>query len=63
MLDKDSRGNFKKIKNLMHVGAMQYPGGGRNDIPNRLKRQYMIFNMILQFTVEGIYDPIIKHQF
>lgn len=47
MLDKAQRGNFRNIKNLIYVGAMQHPGGGRNDIPNRLKRQSMIFNMIL----------------
>lgn len=29
---------FKNIKNLVYIGAMQHPGGGRNDIPNRLKR-------------------------
>ena len=49
------------IKNLIYIGAMQHPGGGRNDIPNRLKRQAMIFNMILPVSVEGIYGPIIKH--
>lgn len=63
MLDKAQRGNFKNIKNLIYVGAMQNPGGGRNDIPNRLKRQHFIFNMILPLSVESIYGPIIKHQF
>ena len=38
MLDKAQRGNFMGIKNLIYIGAMQHPGGGRNDIPNRLKR-------------------------
>lgn len=63
MLDKAQRGNFKNIKSLIYVGAMQHPGGGRNDIPNRLKRQHFIFNMILPLSVESIYGPIIKHQF
>jgi dynein heavy chain len=35
-LDKAQRGSFKSIKNLSYVGAMNHPGGGRNDIPNRL---------------------------
>ena len=47
MLDKTMRGSFKNIKNLLYIGAMNHPGGGRNDIPNRLKRQFLIFNMIL----------------
>lgn len=62
-LDKAQRGNFKNIKGLTYIGAMNHPGGGRNDIPNRLKRQNFIFNMILPLSIEGIYGPIIKHQF
>lgn len=62
-LDKAQRGNFKSIKNLSYVGAMNHPGGGRNDIPNRLKRQFFIFNMILPLSIEGIYGPIVRFQF
>lgn len=61
-LDKAQRGNFKNIKNLSFVGAMNHPGGGRNDIPNRLKRQFFIFNMILPLSIEAIYGPIVKFQ-
>lgn len=63
MLDKKDRGNFKNIKNLYYVGAMNHPGGGRNDIPNRLKRQFLIFNMILPTDIKAIYQPIIKYVF
>jgi dynein heavy chain len=44
-LDKDARGNFKTIYNLQFLGAMNHPGGGRNDVPNRLKRQFFSINM------------------
>lgn len=63
MLDKTMRGTFKNIKNLQYIGAMNNPGGGRNDIPNRMKRQLFIFNMILPLSVESIFGPIIKHTF
>jgi dynein heavy chain len=63
MLDKSQRGTFKNIKNLQFIGAMNHPLGGRNDIPNRAKRNFMIFNMILPLSVESIYAPIIKFSF
>jgi dynein heavy chain, axonemal len=63
MLDKTQRGTFRNIKNLQYIGAMNHPGGGRNDIPNRLKRQFFIFNMILPLSIEVIYGPIIKNTF
>ena len=63
MLDKTQRGNFKNIIKLKYLGAMNHPGAGRNDIPNRLKRQFFIFNMILPYSIEVIYGPIIKHTF
>ncbi len=62
-LEKNERGNFKFIENLKFLAAMNHPGGGRNDIPNRLKRQFFIFNMILPLSIEGIYGPIVKFQF
>jgi dynein heavy chain len=42
---------------------MNHPIGGRNDIPNRAKRNFFIFNMILPQSVESIYLPIIKFVF
>jgi len=39
------RGIFKEILKLQFLGAMNHPGGGRNDIPNRLKRQFFSLNM------------------
>jgi dynein heavy chain len=46
-LDKDKRGDIKIIEDLQYLGAMGHPGGGRQDIPNRLKRHFFIFNLIL----------------
>lgn len=54
-LDKDKRGDLKVIEDLQYIGAMGHPGGGRQDIPNRLKRHFFIFNMILP-SMKSIYE-------
>jgi len=42
---------------------MQHPKGGKNDIPNRLKRHFFIFNMVLPASINEIFGPIIKNHF
>ncbi|KAF1318062.1 Dynein heavy chain, partial [Globisporangium splendens] len=64
-LTKDRRGDFKVCEDLQYVGAMGHPGGGRNDIPNRLKRQFFIFNLILPSltSIDDIYGQMLAGRF
>ena len=58
----ENRGVMKKISKLSFVAAMNHPKGGKNDIPNRLKRHFFIFNMVLpnDQSVSDIYGKISK---
>jgi dynein heavy chain len=64
-LDKDKRGDFKSIENVSFIGSMVNPGGGRNDIPNRLKSKFFSFSLVKPTlaVVDAIYGSIMKSTF
>eukprot|EP00985_Skeletonema_marinoi_P025985 scaffold19647_cov107-Skeletonema_marinoi.AAC.1 len=64
-LDKDKRGDFKTCEDLLYLAAMQHPGGGKNDIPNRLKRNFFIFNLVLPSitSINDIYGQMLDGRF
>jgi dynein heavy chain, axonemal len=64
-LDKDKRGDLKVIEDLQYIAAMGHPRGGRQDIPNRLKRHFFVFNLILPSAqaINEIYGQMMAGRF
>ena len=64
-LDKDRRGDWKVVDDLQYMAGMGKPGGGKNDIPNRLKRQFFKFNMVLPsiVSINDIYGQMLNGRF
>lgn len=44
---------------------MGHPGGGKNDIPNRLKRNFFMFNLVLPSitSINDIYGQMLRGRF
>ena len=58
-------GEFLTIIRTQFLAAMATPGGGRNDIPDRLKRHFSVFNCIMpdSASINRIYSTIIDGYF
>jgi dynein heavy chain len=62
---KEDRGILRDVVNLKFLAAMTHPGGGRNSIPNRLKRHFFSVNLTppSQKAIVDIYGKILNAAF
>lgn len=58
-------GDMKFLVDTAYLAAMNTPGGGKNDIPNRLKRQFAIFNVPLPSVaaINGVFGKLVEGRF
>eukprot|EP00835_Amoeboradix_gromovi_P001556 NODE_73_length_23464_cov_0.600171.p1 type:complete len:4313 gc:universal NODE_73_length_23464_cov_0.600171:23064-10126(-) len=65
MYSLDRPGEWTSVIDFKYLAAMMHPGGGRNDVPARLKRQFCIINCALPSSqsIDKIFGLILNGYF
>ena len=65
MFNLEKPGSPKEFIDLLYYAAMAQPGGGKNDLPNRLKRQFVCVNMTLpaRASIDNVFGSILRGRF
>ena len=58
-------GDMKYIVDCNYIGAMNTPGGGKNDVPHRLKRQFNLYYVPLpsRASINNVYGALVTGRF
>ena len=65
MYDLDKPGAQRIFTDMFYYSAMAHPGGGKNDLPDRLKRCFYCVNMTLpaKASIDNIFGSILRGRF